>query len=119
MYGLPPKFSGEFLLLRTLEYVSFSPNTVQLVFDQAISITVLASLQHLEPTDVCESAKQTIPLRESRLMQIIGSAVTMAHGDETGTLTLGFANGHVLRIFDDSKQYESYLIRNGQAETYV
>lgn len=43
-------------------------------------------------------------------MELVGSSVSIANGDEDGTLTLRFNNGQGLKVYDTSKQYESYTI---------
>jgi hypothetical protein len=42
----------------------------------------------------------------------IHETVVSAKGDAKGTLTLEFSGGGRLSIFDDSKQFESYQIKN-------
>jgi hypothetical protein len=53
------------------------------------------------------------------LMQLVQSKVSHAAGDQAGTLSLTFENGHVLKIYDDSEQYESYRINSRGQITIV
>jgi hypothetical protein len=93
-----------------LEYVSFSANTVHLGFDGDTAITVFSSLEHRVARDGAEPAVQSVPLSCSHMMQLAGQSVLEADGDQEGTLTLVFENQQIVRIFDDTPNYESYLI---------
>ena len=119
MYKLPKDFDAAFFVGKTLETVLFSENTVSFGFGDRVSVTALSSLQHQFPTETDQSNVQTVPLSESKLMQLPGHTVTHAIGDEHGTLTIVFDNGHVLRFFDDDPHYECYSINDGKREIYV
>ena len=54
-----------------------------------------------------------VPAHESNLMELLGSVVSEVQGDANGTLSLLFSNGDTLRVYDTSKQYESYTISYG------
>lgn len=66
MYGLPTDFDSNFLIGRKLELISFSENTLSIVFDAEVSITVLASIKYNE--DVFD-----IPIKRSSLMSLLGN----------------------------------------------
>jgi hypothetical protein len=110
MYGLPADFDASIFIGRELVQVSFTTNTVHLVFDGDIAITVESSfvLQHSPGT---EAVKQAPPVESSSLMALVGRQVRSAHADTDGTLTLRFDGGGTLACLDDSKDYESYHIR--------
>lgn len=82
-------------------------------------MTVESSLCHDGDQHRSMQHRQRIPLHESGLMQIIGSAVAAAVAGEDGTLSLAFTNGHRLSIFDDSSDYESYRLQIGDHEIVV
>lgn len=119
MYKLPSDFDGAFFIGRTLEFITFSENSVAFAFDRRVSITVESSLQHQFGSDAEQGIRQSVPLTESRLMQLLGCSVVQAKGDENGTLTIMFDNGHVLKVFDDQTCYESYAINDGKHENFV
>jgi len=119
MYGLPVDFTGAFFVGRTLESITFSENAVILAFDGRVSVSVESSLRHQFAADNGQGTVQSLPLSESKLMQLLGRSVTKAEGDRDGTLTLLFDNEHVLYVFDDQAQYESYLINDGEHEIVV
>jgi hypothetical protein len=119
MYKLPKSFDGAFFIGRTLELQSFSFNAVLFAFDMNVSITVYSSLQHKFGQFDRSSTVQNVPLTESRLMQLVGHTLTSVEGDANGTLTVEFDNGHVVQVFDDSPDFESYIIFDGEAEIIV
>jgi hypothetical protein len=88
MYGLPNGFDASFLVGKTLENVSFSANTVFFGFGDGVSVTVLSSLQHLLPSEREGSNVQTVPLSESKLMQIVNHCVVGARGESDGNFSI-------------------------------
>jgi hypothetical protein len=119
MYKLPTDFDGAFFLGKTLEFVTFSENTVSLIFNESVSITVESCLEHRGEPDLPPPVIQKVPVSESRLMQLLGHSIRRATGDEKGTLEVVFDNGHVVRIYDDPPCYESYSIFNGEQRIIV
>ena len=47
------------------------------------------------------------------LLALLGKVVDSAHGNEAGTLSIQFADGQKLEIFDE-ESYESYEILHGK-----
>jgi hypothetical protein len=119
MYGLPKGFDAGFLVGRTLETVLFSENTVSFTFGDRVSVTVTSALQHQLSSESDQPNVQSVPLSESKLMQLPGHCVTQAKGEEEGTLVLVFDNGHVLKVFDNDPHYECYSINDGEHEIFV
>ena len=107
MYGLPKDFDGSFLVGRTLEMVCFNQNQVYLHFDANTTISIESAFSY-KTEEVVD-----VPVQESNLMEILGSAVSIAQGDANGTLSLLFNNGDTLKVYDTTQQYESYTISYG------
>jgi primase-polymerase (primpol)-like protein len=107
MYGLPKDFDGSFLVGRTLNLVCFSQNQMSFHFDDDITITVESAFSYKTAQVV------DVPVQESNLMELLGSAVSVARGEADGTLSLLFNNGQTLKVYDTTKQYESYTITYG------
>jgi hypothetical protein len=104
MYGLPKDFDGAFLVGRSLDMVCFNQNQVYLHFDINVLITI-------EDSFSCQDEQVVdVPVRESNLMQLLGATVSRVRGDKEGTLSLLFDNGQTLKVYDTTKQYESYRI---------
>ena len=83
-----------------------------------MSITILGSFIY-SPFSNEESTKETVPVKSSNLMQLIGKGVLMANAHTDGTLTLHFEDQGALAILDDSPVYESYTITVGANEVHV
>lgn len=113
MFGLPADFDGSFLVGLTLEMVCFNENQMYLHFSANTMITVESGYSYNS-----EEIRE-IPVRESNLMRLLGSSVSRAYGDASGTLSLVFDREQVLRIYDISKQYESYSISHAGKVTIV
>jgi hypothetical protein len=127
MYGLPKDFDVSVFVGKVLDSVSFSANTVSFAFGDAdayappprLSITVQFSLQHQLPSESDQSNRQSVPLSESKLMQLPGHSVVRANIEDDGTLVVAFDNEHVLTVFHDQSIYDSYEIDWGDRETIV
>lgn len=123
MYGLPPGFNALRLIGCKLEQVSFSVNTVHFSFSNDVSndvsVTTESCYTHSAPGDAGNAVLTRVPVRESRLMQLLGESIESAGASTDGTLTLTFTNGHRLVFHDDTPQYEAYRIRIGNDEFIV
>ena len=119
MYGLPDGFDGSFFLDRVLEFVSFSANTLNLDFDNSVSLTIESSYEYKWADDVGAIESQQVPVSSSRLMGLIGGKVLSVGVEDGGTLVLNFDSGTVFRCFDDQSHYESYRIAHGGEEIYI
>ena len=119
MYGLPPDFDPTIIVGRRLQQVSFTANTVHLSFDEDLSITLESTFEHRFGSDSVQLEMGSIPVAESRLMQLIDKSIKSAQIEDSGTLLLDFGDRHTLRCVDDSLQYESYRIKYGDREIVV
>ncbi|MHC4525129.1 MAG: DUF6188 family protein [Planctomycetota bacterium] len=113
MYGLPKDFDGTFLVGRTLEMVCFAQYQVFLHFDPEITITIESSFSYQSDQMI------SVPVKKSDLMNLLGISVKEVQGDKNGTLSLTFTNGEILKIYDNSEQYESYRIAYKGTEIIV
>ena len=113
MYGLPKDFDGDFLVGRILEMICFNANQVYLHFDSKTHIQIESSLSY------GDAQRVDVPVRQPTFLDLLECSVVSARGDEEGTLTLSFSNGRVLRIYEETKQYECYTIRYGGTEIIV
>ncbi len=119
MYGLPPDFDPSFFLGKMLELISFSVNTIVFQFDGDVGITLQSSFTHkIQPNDE-HIDTDTVPVSDSRLMQLVGNTVRLAEANPNGTLTLHFDDGQILMFHDDSSQYESYRLTVNDSEFVV
>lgn len=114
MYGLPEDFDASFFVGLELGYVTYSVNTVCLIFGKDVSISIESSFQHQATPNEADAEIQHVPITTcSDLMQLLGRSVEAVNANADGTLTLTFSGGHVFRCFDDASGYESYSIEHG------
>ena len=118
MYGLPRDFDFSIFVGRSVELVSFTVNTVNLSFDEDLSITIGSSYEYQVDTR-SPGEKRAIPVQESTLMQLLGKTIEAAEACGRGTLVLHFEGGQIFKCFDDEPQYEAYTITNRGRETIV
>ena len=120
MYGLPHTFDASVFVEKTLQRIEFTVNTVKLALDDDTSIVVESQLCHQwkNPHSRWED-RTTIPATESRLMRLLDKHVVGGSVEGQGTLVLQFSNGDILRVVEDSEQYECYQLRIGSTEIIV
>ena len=113
MYGLSPDIDLDFFLGKTLLQVCIGGADIILNFDGRVSITVTSSLSiGRSASDEDREKLGSFPQAANALATLLNKVVRSAHGAPNGTLNLGFSDGNFLKIYDDSKTYESYVIRN-------
>lgn len=112
MYGLPLGIDLSFFVGRELFSVHFAMHSLILHFDDDVTVTV-TSLVGCIASD--GSIQQYVDFRQAApaILAMLNQTILAAEGDEAGTLTLRFDGGGMLAVYDDSKQYESYTIKNG------
>jgi hypothetical protein len=119
LYGLPADFDASAFVGSSLEQISFSANTVDMSFASDMAITAETTFVYSICGPPHELENLSPPVRESRVMRLIGETVRSAQGWTDGTLVLTFVNGDVLSFYDDTKLYESYRIRVGNHEFVI
>jgi len=119
MYGLPSDFEASQLVGCVLEYVLFSENNVVFYFSDYVYVKVESSFAYSSCREVLDIDPIRVPVRESNVMQLLGGAIESAHASAEGTLVIRFAGGRCLAFFDDSKEYECYVIGMGEKEIIV
>jgi len=118
MYGLPKDFDPAVFVGRVVEMTCFTSNTINVHFDAGVSVTLEGSFLHSFDNGN-DQASQTIPIRKSELMRLIGSQVIAGSIDPPGTLVLTFDSGDILKCLDDLPNYEAYTLRIGEREIIV
>jgi len=118
MYGLSANIDVSVFIAKELTLVSFTANTINMFFEDDVSITVIGSFIYKYDTSNIVK-KQSIPVSSSNLMCLIGKVVQFAERGTDGSLVLHFDNCHILTVLDDSQEYESYRIRIGDKEIFV
>jgi hypothetical protein len=114
MYGLPDNFTLMSFHDATLLQVSIGQHQVSLLFDgdnRGVSIESRYAVQGTagEPEEFTAAAAGA-----AALAAILGAQLEHVAGTPDGTLTLSFSTGAKVVIFDDSTNYESYQIPDGE-----
>ena len=112
MYGLPKDFEGTFLIERNLEQICLTGNTMSFHFDGDISITLENEYTCTASTDSSNPAPSHVPAFQPELVGLLEQTIKAATGSADGTLSLTFANGYRLALYDLAG-YEAYHIRYG------
>src|SRR5574341_2119657 len=110
MYGLPEDFDASVFVGRELQQVSFTANTISLIFDGDVAIAVESTII-VQLGEVAVPERQSVPMTSSSLMSLAGLTVQRARSERNGTLALDFGRGRTLTLLDDSSQYESYQLQ--------
>jgi|SRR5208283_4060627 len=111
MYGLRKNLDLSFLNGRQVEQVAIGAYQIIFAFDEDVRISVYFQFSYFDGQ--AESIWQPEPgfaQIAARTVALLGATIQTFEGQEDGTLTLMFSNGHRLTIPDSSKEYESYDI---------
>ena len=113
MYGLPLNTDLDYLLGQKLIQACFGSNDLILAFDetQPVKITITSSISCSTPAAM---GKQTedFSSQASFILHLLDVPVEGFSILPAGTLQLSFQNGSKLCLFDDSDQFESYVIEH-------
>lgn len=111
MYGLTKDVDLSFLNGREVIQVAIGVYQIIFAFDEDVRISIYFQFSYFDGRS--ESTWQPEPgfaQIAARTVALLGATVQTFEGQEDGTLTLMFSNGHRLTIPDSSKEYESYDI---------
>ena len=109
MYGLPRDVDLSFLEGQMLLQVCLGANEVILHFDEEVSIAIESPFSIKDNGKKMDTHKNVSEVA-SILVKFLHAKIKSVKGEENGTLTLYFDDGQILKIFDDSEQFESYTI---------
>lgn len=113
MYGLPKDVDLGFFINKTLLQACFGVNDLIFHFDGDVSITITSTIGCME-SDGNIRQYDDMTQAAPTVMTLLNQSVVSAEGDEAGTLTLRFDGDGIFMIYDESKKYESYVIKNGE-----
>jgi hypothetical protein len=121
MYGIKATTDLSFLRGKTLCQVCFGPSDLQLNFAEGKTrISVESTIGYgasdgtYEKRVIGKDPGTSEVLEDTGfLLRLLMKEVEEVHWTAEGTVTLTFAGGSKLQIYDDSQQFESYTIGNG------
>lgn len=118
MYGIPKGTDLSFLVGRTLIQVCIGTHDLVLNFDGSVSITVTSSIAYAGPGGEHRKSEDFAGAAPA-VLGLLSRTVVSYRYDDAGTLMLVFEDGTTLALYDDSSNYESYVIRNGDRVVVV
>jgi len=111
MYGLSKDIDLSFLTGREVIQVAIGIYQIIFGFDEDVRISAYSQFRYFDGQEEWiwkpERGAEQIA---ARTVSLLGATIQGFEGQENGTLTLDFSNGHRLTIPDSSKEYESYDI---------
>jgi hypothetical protein len=114
MYGVPKDLNLSFLEGKHLTQISLGEYQVIFNFHPEGSVSAVAEWQLLGPDGaIIDQAMQNSERSHYRIHQLLGQVVTGHEVDPPRSFSLQFSSGSVLRVFDSSKDHESFSIQPG------
>ena len=111
IYGLKKNVDLSFLKGRELAQVAIGVYQIQFGFDEDVRISVEGGFCYFDGrSDSIWKPEPGFEQIAARTVALLGATIQTFKGQENGTLTLMFSNGHRLTIPDSSKEYEPYDI---------
>jgi hypothetical protein len=113
MYGVPVDIDLSFLPGKRLESAHFSPFQLQLHFDKQVRL----SIESVYRIDKAGSVLvyDAIPAGAADVVALLSMDVTNAYRLAKDAVRIEFGDSRALEVVDDSVQYESFQIWNGDA----
>jgi hypothetical protein len=114
MYGLDTTIDLSFLKGNEIIQIAIGIYQVIFVFDNSIKLSVESefTVRAHEGDSRWQSGR---PSAAAPALRLLGASVKSVEGQADGTLELVFSEGMSLKVFDNTKEYESYTItRAGQ-----
>lgn len=118
MYGLPSDFDPRMFLGRQLLSLTFAVNLIGLAFDEGVNVTVLGSVAYRHSLQSTVSIDSP-PVTRTTLVRLVGDVVVASEARSRRELILRFERGGSVTLLDDSDEYESYVINEGDREIIV
>lgn len=114
MYGVPADLDLAFLHGAVLIQVCLGQWQVQFHFHPAASISIEGRWELLDTAGVrIDGAHDTSERPPYQLHRLLGQRIASSEVAAPKWFALRFDGGEVLRVFDDSEQYESFSIQPG------
>jgi len=108
---------NQILLGNTLDAITFTVNTMHMIFGAHISITVELGIKYLLLNG--ETEKSTIPVLETSLLSAIGKTIEKAEVINEKDLWIWFHRGGKLEIDGNSLNYECYRVKIKEREIFI
>jgi hypothetical protein len=112
MYGLSPETDVSFMVNQKLIQACFGQHDLILNFDNdGVSVLVTSSIGCIPPNGACHHVTQ-FSEEAQFILKLLDVPVVTAEVMPGGTFCMSFEGGAQLQIYDDSDQFESYVIEH-------
>lgn len=117
MYGLPINTDLNFLIGQELIQVCIGANDLLLNFSEGCRITILSKCGLIERDK--ELSIENYPENASLICSLIGEKIADFEIINKGVLILKLNNDRYFVLYDDSDNFESYIIKSSDNEIIV
>jgi hypothetical protein len=119
MYGLPKNINLDFFLDTTLIQICFGGGDLCLNFDNGAGVSPTIMVTSVVACSCSgnlmkKSGECGYGVIAPKLLLFLNQDVLEVVSTRDGILEFKFKSGDKIYIYDDSEQYESYVIRNGE-----
>lgn len=118
MYGLKESLDLNFLINSEITQVALGKHDVQIAFGESIKICAQCKMRFERSTGVLDIDGED-GRSAGALSVLLGETVSAIRIPSGKELVLHFKSGNLLRVFDSSERYESFVIWNNGAFTAV
>ena len=114
MHGVPKDLDLSIFRGKTLTLVGIGEHAVYFHFHPEGLLSVEGTWEVLSSEGtVIDQSMEHADRSEYRVHRLLSHDVVGSELDPPSSFSLRFSNGYVLRVFDDSEQYESFSIQPG------
>jgi hypothetical protein len=113
MYGLKNTVDLSFFLRAAVTQICVSNSALIINFDKSVRLTILSTFS-VSPTNGVSNRLDSYAASASALFPLIGETIAAVRATESGGLRMEFQSGIYLDVFDDSEQFESFWIADGE-----
>ena len=118
MYKIPANIDLSFLIGAELDQISITLSQVYFKFDPEGVISIGSAMEVIDGGSAfawdSEKANIDLPIKK-----LFGTKVLKYTVENDRTLVVAFDNGVLLRIYDNSDQYESFQISDKSGDRYI
>jgi hypothetical protein len=101
MYGLTVAFDAAMFIGLEIESITYAKNAIHLSLTDGFAITSMTGIRY-RGTELGEPREDRLPVSESSLMGMVGTAVAEAVRAASGGLVLTLRSGAIIEFEDDS-----------------
>ena len=110
MYRVPPDLDLRFCIAQPLNQIALGKYDVQFNFDSGVTILLRSEAEVLHNNSIVATWAETTGWSSLAFMSLLNQSATHAYVPNERTIELQFPEDNVLRLYDNSDQFESMQI---------